>query len=339
MDIINNHKFNHKLCYTYDQNKHLQFKACSEFDTFRKFFPDELDGSRNYDFKKGFFKTYCSNNNCDSDIDKINAGCLWLFNKFYGDRNNFSNYADNNINIVTYIMTWISYQLNQKPQKEISKFTDFYSKHIQNVEEYKKTIDNIDAYNSYMDLINQKNELMDIDISDMSKFYSLFKILCNVISNAGKQNVSKTYLEYADEFVTEYQKLINNNNTDTEESAYSQLLSTLSNDYVKFGKNKIGNTSINLPSLPTEKTDENVGISDSKETITVSSSGTPESSSKAKISDSDSTLPSPSQVNKLILIPIIFVATLILLGIGYKYSLFGFRKRSQKQYLREKLKK
>ncbi|ETB57368.1 hypothetical protein YYC_04794 [Plasmodium yoelii 17X] len=43
--------------------------------------------------------------------------------------------------------------------------------------------------------------------------------------------------------------------------------------------------------------------------------------------------------NTLISIAIIFVAASILLGVSYKYSLFGFRKRSQKQHLREKLKK
>ncbi|CDS44350.1 PIR protein [Plasmodium yoelii] len=316
----------------------LTSKMCDQFDTIWKAFPDELN-SGEYDFKGGSLNRYCPKNNCETNINKIHSGCLWLLKQFYGDSYNFSSNANGNMNIVTYIMTWISYKLNQKKQDGITTFNDFYSNHMQNIEEYKNTINDVDDYSSYIDLMNKKQKLMDIDISDMSKFYNLFKILCNVINNAGKKDVSKTYLEYADEFVTEYQKLINNNNTDTENSSYSQLLSTLSNDYNGFGKNKIGNTSINLPSLPTEKTNENVGISDSKETITVSSSGASESSSKAKISDSDSTLPRPSQVNKLILIPIIFVATLILLGIAYKYSLFGFRKRSQKQYLREKLKK
>ncbi|WBY55810.1 PIR protein [Plasmodium yoelii yoelii] len=47
----------------------------------------------------------------------------------------------------------------------------------------------------------------------------------------------------------------------------------------------------------------------------------------------------PVTKNTLITIAIIFVAASILLGVSYKYSLFGFRKRSQKQHLREKLKK
>ncbi|CDU16007.1 PIR protein [Plasmodium yoelii] len=41
----------------------------------------------------------------------------------------------------------------------------------------------------------------------------------------------------------------------------------------------------------------------------------------------------------LISISFTFVAVSIFLGIAYKYSLFGFRKRSQKQHLRKKLKK
>ncbi|CDR19174.1 YIR protein, partial [Plasmodium yoelii] len=42
--------------------------------------------------------------------------------------------------------------------------------------------------------------------------------------------------------------------------------------------------------------------------------------------------------NTLISIGFIFVAVSIFLGIAYKYSLFGFRKRFQKQKLREKIK-
>ncbi|CDS44741.1 PIR protein [Plasmodium yoelii] len=316
----------------------LTSKVCGEFDTFWRFFPDELKTSGEYDFKVGSINNYCPNRKCESDIDKINAGCLWLFKQFYGSSYNFSSNANGNMNIVTYIMTLISYKLNQKSQDGITTFNDFYSKHIQNAEEYKKDIDGVDDYSSYMDLINQKNELMDIDISVMSKFYDLFKNLCNMYINIGKKNKGGIYLEYAKNFANEYKKLFNDDDNN-EGSSYNKILSALSSDYYNFEKNKVDGKSIEFPSLPTKKTVENVDIPNSEEEKAVSLSVTPESSSKAKISDSDSTLPSPSQVNKLILIPIIFVATLILLGIGYKYSLFGFRKRSQKQYLREKLKK
>ncbi|WBY54405.1 PIR protein [Plasmodium yoelii yoelii] len=309
---------------------------CDQFDTMWRAFPDELN-SGEYDFKGGSLNIYCSNRKCENDIDKINAGSLWLFKQFYGSSYNFSSNANGNMNIVTYIMTWISYKLNQKPQKEITKFNDFYSKHMENVEEYKKTIDGATGYKNYIDLINQ-NKLMDIDISVMSKFYDLFKNICSMYINIGKKNKGEMYLEYAKKFANEYKQLFNDNDNN-EGNSYNKILSALSSDYYNFEKNKVDGKPINLPSLPTKKTVENVDISNPKETQDVSLSETPASSYEAKVSDSDSTLPSPSQVNKLILIPIIFVATLILLGIAYKYSLFGFRKRSQKQYLREKIKR
>ncbi|ETB56997.1 hypothetical protein YYC_05344 [Plasmodium yoelii 17X] len=317
----------------------LTSRVCGEFESIWKLFPDDLNASGEYYISGGTIKNYCPKSNCDSNINKIHAGCLWLFNQFYGSSYNFSSNANGNMNIVVYIMIWLTHKLNKMLNTQFSNLNEFYSKHIQNTDEYKNHIDNVTEYKNYIDLINQKKKIIDIDIKDMSKFYDAFKILCNMYINVGKQGVSKTFLEYANEFVDEYQKLLNNNNTDREDSSYNQILSTLSNDYSVLGRNKIDGKPIELPSLPTEKTAEKVEISDFKGTKTVSMSGTQESNSKAKISNSDSTLPSPSQVNKLILIPIIFVATLILLGIAYKYLLFGFRKRSQKQYLREKLKK
>ncbi|WBY58260.1 PIR protein [Plasmodium yoelii yoelii] len=317
---------------------------CGEFDTFWRFFPDELNESGSYNFKKGLFTKYCPNN-CENNIDKINAGCLWLFNKFYGSSYNFSSNANGNMNIVIYIMTWISYKLNQKPQNEITNLKDFYSKNMQNVEEYKKSIDDDTEYTSYNDLINQKNKFMDIDISVMSEFYRLFKILCNMHINVNKKSMGNKYLENADEFADEYKKLFNDDNN-ADGNSYNQILSILSNDYDYF-RNSYVNSNIQntFPELIKEKTIQ-VSASNPIEGKDVSLGETSESSfetdvsrSETEVSDSDSGSPSSLILNKLISIPFILVATLILLGIAYKYSLFGFRKRSQKQHLREKLKK
>ncbi|CDS44229.1 YIR protein [Plasmodium yoelii] len=324
----------------------LTSKACDQFDTMWRVFPDELKNSGEYYFKGGSLNTYFPNKKYGNDIDKINAGCLWLFKQFYGNPYNFSNNANGNMNIVTYIMTWISYKLNQKPQDGITKFNEFYSRHIKNVEEYKKSIDNVTGYTSYIDLINKKNKFMDIDIKLMSKFYGLFKILCNMHINVDKKSMANTYLENANKFADEYKKLFNDNDNNVEGSSYDKILTTLSNDYNYFRNNYVSSNIENtLPELITEKTPQN-SVLNSIETQDVSLSGIPESksetdvsSSKDKVSDSDSGSPSSSILNKLISIPFIFVATLILLGIAYKYSLFGFRKRSQKQHLGEKIKK
>ncbi|CDS44333.1 PIR protein [Plasmodium yoelii] len=324
----------------------LSNRVCGEFESIWRFFSDDLNVSGNYDFASGMLKNYCPKpGNCNNDIDKINAGCLWLFNQFYGNSNNFSIYANENMNIVVYFMMWLGYKLNQKPQDGIIKIYDFYSKHMQNVEEYKKSIDNVTGYISYIDLINKKNKFMDIDISVMSKFYGLFKILCNMHINVDKKSMANKYLENAGEFADEYKKLFNDDNN-VDGNSYNQILSTLSNDYDYF-RNKYVDSSkrSTLPELIKEKTTQ-VSVSDPIETqdfslneTSESKSETDTSSSKDEVSDSDSGSPSSSILNKLISIPFIFVATLILLGISYKYSLFGFRKRSQKQHLRKKIKK
>ncbi|CDU16593.1 PIR protein [Plasmodium yoelii] len=322
----------------------LTSNVCGQFENMRKFFLDELSDSGNYIFTKNFFKEYCSDNNCDSDINKIDAGCLWLFNKFYGNRNSFSNYADDKVDIVVYFMMWLAYKLNQKSNAQFPNLNEFYSKYMQNADEYKKPINGVTGYTSYIDLINKHNYLVNISNENLSKFYDLFKKLCNMINNSDKR---ETYLEKANEFGVEYEKLFNVNVNDTEDSSYTRILSILSNDYTNYGKT-IANPKMRniLPKLVTEKKISQVSESSPNDTqmdvsssgISTSISGIEVSSSETEPSDSDSVSPSSSILNKLILIPIIFVATLISLGIAYKYSLFGFRKRSQKQYLREKLK-
>ncbi|CDS45053.1 YIR protein, partial [Plasmodium yoelii] len=320
---------------------------CGEFESIWRFFSDDLTESREYDFKSSMLKNYCPiPGNCNNDIDKINAGCLWLFNKFYGNSNNFSIYANGNMNIVVYFMTWLGYKLNQKPQSGVNKFNDFYSKHMKDVKEYTNNINDVTGYTSYIDLINKKENLMDIDIEFMSKFYDLFKNLCKMYNDFSKtSNNRKKYIEYAEEFVKNYKDL-NEDSNNVEGSSYNQILTTLSNDYNYFRDSYVhSNIRNTLPELIKEKT-PHVSVSNTKETqihepsgeIPESRSETDISSSKDKVSDFDSESPSSSILNKLISIPFIFVATLILLGIAYKYSLFGFRKRSQK-HLREKLKK
>ncbi|ETB59994.1 hypothetical protein YYC_02387 [Plasmodium yoelii 17X] len=327
----------------------LTSRMCGEFDTLWRFFPDDANESGEYTFTKRLFTKYCPNN-CETNIDKINAGCLWLFNKFYGSSDNFSKNANENIDIVIYIMTWLGYKLNKMLNKQFSNLNEFYSNHMENNQEYEQPIDDVDGCSSYKDLINKKKEFIYIDIKVMSKFYDAFKVLCKMINNADKKDGGKTYLEKAKEFVIEYQKLLNDN--DTEDSSYNKILSTLSNDYNFYkGRNIYSSMGKVLPELTTKKKMEippshngSQDVSPSETTELGSENEIP--GSETEISDldttasnSDTTAPISSTLNKFISIPFIFVVTLILLGIAYKYSLFGFRKRAQKQHLRENLKK
>ncbi|ETB60545.1 hypothetical protein YYC_02371 [Plasmodium yoelii 17X] len=168
---------------------------------------------------------------------------------------------------------------------------------------YKVNVDKHQKYNSFIDPINKKKELMNISKDKVSKLYKLFKILCEMYTkiNENSKNCNK-YLNDDNKFDKIYKELNN-------DSSYSQLLTTLSTDYNKL-KNECNKISSSQP-----KEAEQILAPSSEDTSSSSSIG-----------------------NKLISVLSIFGAIGFLLGISYKYSLFGFRKRVQKQKLREKIK-
>ncbi|ETB63185.1 hypothetical protein YYC_00283 [Plasmodium yoelii 17X] len=300
------------------------------FDNLRKYLPDELNISTKNDIHiLGNIKNYCSNGEsegtgCNTDLDKINGACLWLFDQLLLKNKK-------GINMAEYIIIWLSYMLNQKTHEGISNLNDFYTKYIQNNTYYNKcdnsgkdcsdTLKEITEYSNYKEIIDNKINFMTIDINDMSKFYDAFKSLCNMyIELDANDPKSKKNLENAKEFVKKYEKL-NNDSGISGHSSYRQILSTLSTDYNNF---KIycndNNVDCNdIPLLPEIKTTNNP-VQDSGQKIEATSS-------------------SSSITSKLIPVLSIIVAIPIFMGIFYKYSLFGFRKRPQKQHLREKIKK
>ncbi|CDU17353.1 PIR protein [Plasmodium yoelii] len=274
---------------------------CRRLFLVRSNFPDELDKDKNYQFKDKLFESDCDNN-CKTDIDKIKAGCLFWFNELFGSSSSFRNHANSNMNVVAYIWAWLSYKLNQKPQNEINTLNDFYNMYIENSEKYKTSIEHVAEYNTYIELINKNKDLLNINFKDMSNFYKAFVLLCEMYNGLDSNNSDcSKYLVKANEFAKKYDDL-NENYNNTKDSPYNKVLSTLSNDFNNF-KNICKNAhSSNFPTLPTY----------------------------------------PRRLvikNTLISIAFIFASVSILLGVSYKYSLFGFRKRSQKQHLREKLKK
>ncbi|SCL81644.1 Plasmodium variant antigen protein Cir/Yir/Bir, putative, partial [Plasmodium berghei] len=109
---------------------------------------------------------------------------------------------------------------------------------------------------------------------------------------------------------------------------------TLSTDYDNI-KNECKDAQCsNFPILPAIKTTQNAtnGPKQASETISITNS------IKTSSQTSEVTSSSSSIGNKLFTVLSIFGAIAFFLGISYKYSLFGRRKRAQKQYLREKIK-
>ncbi|ETB59312.1 hypothetical protein YYC_02831 [Plasmodium yoelii 17X] len=320
-------------------------RLCSRFDKLRIYLPDELDNSKTTNFYGlGSIRDYCPNEDsgeteCKTDLDKINAGFLWLFDQ--NIVNMISTLSKDHSKVfIIYVMVWLGHMLNLKKDDKFININDFYEEYIKNNTHYSKCIKKksnnnyddcsnslkrITGYNNFKEFIEKNKYLMNIGINDMSNFYDAFKPLCNMYTELNANDTTdKKYLTNAKEFGEKYEKLRNNSNN-TKDSPYYKVLSTLSNDYNNF-IDFCDISSVNcsdIPSLPDINTTQNY-VQSSESSSELSSEVTPSSSSIA---------------NKLIPVLSIIVAIPIFLGIFYKYSLFGFRKRPQKQHLREKLKK
>ncbi|CDR19176.1 YIR protein, partial [Plasmodium yoelii] len=290
--------------------------VCEEFDTFWKFFRDGLKEYK-YDFNNGTFKKYCPSNSCVADTDILNAGCLWLFNQFFG-KAGISLYHNTYKDATVCVMIWLSYKLNQKTEHATTKLSDFYTNYIQNSTEYATHKPNDETYDSYIKILDEIKEYMDININHMSKFYELLKLLCNMNTAYNGKNSSKI-LDYANKFGEEYGKLLNDNDNNIDDSSYSKVLSVLSKCYDNFGDyTLLNNTPINRPPLPTKKTPQQVNQEVPKEIKTTeTSSGSDKLDTETTLS-SNITLSESSLVNKLIPILSILVAIPMFLGIAYK---------------------
>ncbi|CDS44136.1 PIR protein [Plasmodium yoelii] len=205
-----------------------------------------------------------------------------------------------NDKLADYAILWLSYIINQKTQNGTTTLNEFYTDRVAKYNKYEENISTNKKINK--DVIDKKIKSMNIDIKDISNFYDAFKSLCNMyIEIVPDDYQCNKCLESAGELFEKYEKLKNALDIN-KGSFYFQLLSNLSNYYKNF-ENEYNRV-------------------------------------KCKNSPPFVACPRSSVTkNTLITIAIIFVAASILLGVSYKYSLFGFRKRSQKQHLREMLKK
>ncbi|CDS44751.1 PIR protein [Plasmodium yoelii] len=322
-------------------------RICGRFDLLRKFLSDELKNSTSKDIHNlGSAKNYCpkegSENKCKTEVDKINAGFLWLLEQnIINNISDFSDASDEKHKVfIIYIMLWLNFKLNQKNDAKSTQFNDFYNNYIENNTHYtkckKKTNNNnyedcssslkeATGYNNFKEFIEANKCLMNIKFKDVSDLYDAFKSLCNMYTELDANDTTdKKYLENAKTFVEKYDELNKNPNV-TKDNPYYQVLSTLSNDYNNFKKfcNSSSVDCNDIPSLSPIKIKEN----------------SVQSSERNSLQNSGVTSSSSSITNKLIPVVSIIAAIPIFVGIAYKYSLFGFRKRSQKQQIREKIKK
>ncbi|CDS44857.1 PIR protein [Plasmodium yoelii] len=315
----------------------MDYPLCEKFDELKKSLPDELENHASVDFNQNEnIKYYCPNgvtgNQCETELDKINAACLWLFNE------NIANGIDDLSNedvksFIIYIMIWLNYMLNLK-NDEKTNLNNFYTIIEKNTNYTNCTNGNSDCsnklkgktgYNNFKEIIDNRKDLLNINFEDIFKFYDAFKLLCKMHTESNKNTLEcNEYLVYANKIVDKFKEL-NESSSVTGNTSYSQIWSTLSTDYDNFKEN-YNDICRGIPSFPPiKKTQHNVKISE-------------DHSEHGSVQNYGVTSSSLSIVKKLILALSIFSAITIFLGIFYKGSLFVLRKRAQKQHLREKLK-
>ncbi|WBY54857.1 PIR protein [Plasmodium yoelii yoelii] len=283
--------------------------VCSYFDILRKHLPDELSEKAETDLENiSDFNNYCPNKNCNTELEKTTVGFLWLLGQYFTKYPIKGDNVYNTEPLFLYIILWLSYKLNQNSENNTTKINEFYTKHVNNNSKYSKFINDSSKFTDIKEFINKQNYLLNINIKDLSKFYDVSKLICTMYSNVTTNTDKRILLNNANEFVNKYQEL-NRDSNNIDGSSYKQILSALSDDY-----NKLKNKNSSITPLPDITADVSAQIS-------------------RVISSSSST------GKKLFTVLSIFGAISFFLGISYKYSLFGFRKRAQKQYLREKIKK
>ncbi|CDU16196.1 PIR protein [Plasmodium yoelii] len=326
----------------------MDYRLCGRFNTLRGFYPDELGKSTTLKFHdNGRIRDYCPNdgsekNECKTDLDKIKALFLWLFKQNIISRI-CSLSTDQPKVFIIYIIIWLKFKLNQISHHNITEIKDYYNNYIENSKDYTNcnehdndccsTLKDQLGHDTFKDFIKENEYFMDMDMGmdNISNFYYAFKSLCNMHTECNSQNPDLVnFSKYVKEFGEKYEKL-NNDSNNTDGSSHRQILSILSNDYDSF-KTKYKDAqcckSSSLPTIGNKK----IIVKGSGETLVHNSEETHAQNSEA--------IPqSPSIGNKLFIVLSIFAAIPIFLGIAYKYSLFGFRKRTKKQHLREKLKK
>ncbi|ETB58525.1 hypothetical protein YYC_03894 [Plasmodium yoelii 17X] len=245
-----------------------------------------VEEDRSYQFTSvEDFKYYCTDGKCDDDTAKINARCLYIFNTLFKDKTEFENVAKGNINIVQYILIWLSYVLSLIKSNKDDNRTFFYNTYIVGNDKYtNNNIEYIVGYKGYKDLIDNNNYILSMDMRIISKLYDAFSTLCEIYIEFDKKTSNcEKCSEKANQFVETYKKIIIDHNIG-ENVRYFHVLINLLTDYDNLKKK-----CTNLPSTP-----------DIKKIISEATSN--------------------SITSKLIPILSILVAIPIFLGIAYKYN-------------------
>ncbi|EAA16983.1 putative yir2 protein [Plasmodium yoelii yoelii] len=219
----------------------MEDSICEKFDYLRTYLPDELSDNPKFELKS--IKNYnkcCPNDNCNSELEKITIGFLWLLGEYFDKYPNKGNDINSAKPFFLYIILWLSYKLNQNSDHKLTQIYDFYNENVIGNHKYKQFIEDSNRYTKLNEFIDKEKHFMNINIKDLSKIYDAFKLLCNIHNNIEMSKDSNILLNSANEFVSKYQELSGNSNNNNG-SSYKQILTALSTDYNNL-KNKRSST-------------------------------------------------------------------------------------------------
>ncbi|ETB57274.1 hypothetical protein YYC_05070 [Plasmodium yoelii 17X] len=193
------------------------------------YLPDNLGVPAKLEIKRiTNYDKYCPNNNCDTDLDKITIGFLWLLEQCYSAFKNKSQDINSVNAFFIYIISWFSYKLKQNFNYTNTPINDFYNQHVKNNDKYKSFTSPAYTIGDLGEFMDERNDLLNINIEDMSKFYDALKLICSMYSDV-TMTKHDTLPTNAIMFVKKYQEL--NNDCNIKGTARSKIFSALSTDY------------------------------------------------------------------------------------------------------------
>ncbi|CAD2102801.1 PIR protein CIR protein [Plasmodium vinckei lentum] len=225
----------------------------SEFKKIDGYFSVTKQSSGLVEYIKAPVSDYCRFVNisgsdfCFNYFQKVSSGVIYflktLENKFDSKYGKLAEYA----------ILLLSYKLNQNPNTSRTNLNRFYTDYIEKKEYYNNKINGDDSP-SYKAIIDQKKDLMNINIKEILKFYEALKTLCNMYNACNKSTLDcNKCLNDAKTFANQFEELIKDSKN-IENSSYSQMLSTLSDDYNNLKNIYDSNNCTDFPSIPKIKT-------------------------------------------------------------------------------------
>ncbi|CAD2109174.1 PIR protein CIR protein [Plasmodium vinckei petteri] len=212
-----------------------------------------VENGGNIEYVHGPVKSYCQymnntpgSNTCFDYYQMASSGFIYFLKTLK------ENYDLEYDKLAEYAILWLSYKLNQNPPYKSTNLNNFYTKYIQKNDYYNKKIK--DNGPTYKDIIDKKKDLMNINIKEILKFYEALKTLCNMYSDCNKSTLNcKKCSNDANKFADQFKELIKDSKN-IENSSYSQMISTLSDDYNNLKNIYDSNNCTDFPSIPKIKT-------------------------------------------------------------------------------------